>query len=205
MTSILQKPRVVADLSALPLHGMGSASLTWWGTLGFMLIEGSGFALVLAVYLYLASLAREWPLGAPPPDALPGTIITALLLLSLIPNILVGRWARQEDLGKVRIGLIVMALLGIAPLVPRAFEFSALNVLWDSNAYGSITWTLLGLHTTHVITDLADTLVLLVLMFTRHGSNRRRFRDVQDNVMYWNFVVLTWLPIYACLYGVPRL
>ena len=84
---------MVADLSQLPLHGMGSASLTWWGTLGFMLIEGSGFALVLAVYLYLASIASEWPIGAPPPDLLPGTIITVLLLLSLVPNILVGRWA----------------------------------------------------------------------------------------------------------------
>jgi heme/copper-type cytochrome/quinol oxidase subunit 3 len=205
MTSILRKPRVLIDLSELPLHGMGSASLTWWGTLGFMLIEGSGFALALAVYLYLASIATEWPLGAPPPDLLPGTIITVLLLLSLIPNMLVGRWARQEDLRKVRIGMIVMALLGIAPLVPRGFEFSALNVLWDSNAYGSITWTLLGLHTTHLITDVIDTLVLLALMFTRHGRNPRRFGDVQDNAMYWNFVVLAWLPIYACLYGVPRL
>jgi cytochrome c oxidase subunit 3 len=205
MTSILQKPRVVIDLSELPLHGKRSASLTWWGTLGFMLIEGSGFALVLAVYLYLASIATEWPIGAPPPDLLPGTIITVLLLLSLIPNMLVSRWARQEDLRKVRIGLIVMALLGIAPLVPRGFEFSALNVLWDSNAYGSITWTLLGLHTTHLITDVIDTLVLLPLMFTRQGRNPRRFGDVEDNAMYWNFVVLTWLPIYACLYGIPRL
>ncbi len=205
MTSILQKPRMAFDLSELPLHGKRSASLTWWGTLGFMLIEGSGFALVLAVYLYLASIATEWPLGAPPPDLLPGTIVTAVLLLSLIPNMLVSRWARQEDLRKVRIGMIVMALLGIAPLVPRAFEFSALNVLWDSNAYGSITWTLLGLHTTHLITDLIDTLVLSALMFTRHGRNPRRFGDVQDNAMYWNFVVLTWLPIYASLYGIPRL
>ena len=205
MTGTLQKPRVVADLSQLPLHGMGSASLTWWGTLGFMLIEGSSFALVLAVYLYLASIATEWPLGAPPPELLPGTIVTAVLLLSLIPNMLVSRWARQEDLRKVRIGMIVMALLGIAPLVPRAFEFSALNVLWDSNAYGSITWTLLGLHTTHLITDLIDTLVLSALMFTRHGRNPRRFGDVQDNAMYWNFVVLTWLPIYTFLYGIPRL
>jgi cytochrome c oxidase subunit III len=98
-----------------------------------------------------------------------------------------------------------MALFGIIPLIPRVFEFGALHVSWDSNAYGSITWTLLGLHTTHLITDLADTLVLLVLMFTRHGRNKRRFGDVQDNAMYWNFVVLTWLPIYACLYGVPRL
>ena len=57
----------VLDLSRLPPHGMGSASLTWWGTLAFMLIEGTGFALVIGVYLYLG-LAPEWPIGAPPPD-----------------------------------------------------------------------------------------------------------------------------------------
>jgi heme/copper-type cytochrome/quinol oxidase subunit 3 len=78
-------------------------------------------------------------------------------------------------------------------------------VNWDSNAYGSIVWVLLGLHTTHIITDLVDTIVLAALMFTRHGRNKRRFGDVQDNAMYWNFVVVTWLPIYACIYWIPRL
>ena len=38
MTNTFSRPRLVADLSQLPMHGMGSASLTWWGTLGFMLI-----------------------------------------------------------------------------------------------------------------------------------------------------------------------
>jgi heme/copper-type cytochrome/quinol oxidase subunit 3 len=42
-------------------------------------------------------------------------------------------------------------------------------------------------------------------MFTRHGDNARRFGDVQDNAMYWNFVVAAWLPIYACIYWIPRL
>jgi heme/copper-type cytochrome/quinol oxidase subunit 3 len=199
------KPSIVADLSQLPLHGMGSASVTWWGTLAFMLIEGTGFALLLAVYLYLWSLASEWPLSAPLPSLGPGSAITLLLVVSVLPNMLVSRWAAQQDLRKVRIGLVIMTVFGFLPLIPRWFEFTALHVLWDSNAYGSITWVLLGLHTTHLLTDLADTLVLLALMFTRHGSNPRRFGDVQDNAMYWNFVVLTWLPIYACIYGVPRL
>jgi len=203
--SAVAKYRIVADLSELPLHGMGSASPTWWGTLAFMLIEGTGFALVIGVYLYLASLASTWPLGAPLPSLGPGTALTLLLLVSLIPNILLSRWADQGDLRKVRIGLVVMSVLGAVPLVLRWFEFPALHVSWDSNAYGSITWTMLGLHTTHIFTDLADTLVLAALMFTRHGDNQRRFGDVQDNAMYWNFVVLTWLPIYACLYWVPRL
>ncbi|MCK1716079.1 MULTISPECIES: cytochrome c oxidase subunit 3 [unclassified Bradyrhizobium] len=199
------RERIALDLGKLPLHGLGAASVTWWGTLAFMLIEGTGFALVIAAYLYLMSLAAIWPINAPAPDLLPGTLVTAILLTSLVPNILISRWAGRQELRKVRIGMVIMSVLGIAPLVVRIFEFPALRVNWDSNAYGSVVWTLLGLHTTHIITDLVDTLVLAVLMFTRHGCNLRRFGDVQDNAMYWNFVVATWLPIYGCIYWLARL
>jgi heme/copper-type cytochrome/quinol oxidase subunit 3 len=199
------KERVVVDLSRLPLHGLGTASVTWWGTMAFMLIEGTGFALVIAIYFYLMSRAAIWPINAIPPSLLPGTLVTLILVVSVAPNYLVSRWAQRQDLPNVRIGMVLMSLLGIAPLIARAFEFKALNVSWDSNAYGSVLWTLLGLHTTHIITDLVDTLVLTALIFTRHGSNPRRFGDVQDNAMYWNFVVVAWLPIYVCIYWIPRL
>jgi cytochrome c oxidase subunit 3 len=122
-----------------------------------------------------------------------------------VPNVLIARWAKRQDLAKVRLGVVIMSVLCTVPLIIRFFEFPATHVSWDSSAYGSIVWTMLGLHTTHLITDLADTLVLAALMFTRHGKNPRRFGDVQDNALYWNFVVLTWLPIYFCIYFLPRL
>jgi heme/copper-type cytochrome/quinol oxidase subunit 3 len=199
------KERNALDASHLPLHGMGSASPSWWGTLAFMLIEGTGFALAIVVFLYLMTLSDQWPPNAPPPDLWPGTTMTVLLLASVVPNMMVSRWAARRNMRLVRIGLVVMCLFGIAPLILRIFEFPALHVYWDDDAYGSITWVLLGLHTTHILTDLVDTLVLTALMFTHHGHNDRRFGDVQDNAMYWNFVVLTWLPIYGCLYWVTRL
>ncbi|MBY5407831.1 cytochrome C oxidase subunit III [Rhizobium leguminosarum] len=198
------KDRIVLDVSRLPLHGMGIASPTWWATGAFMLIEGSGFGLAIAVYFYLMSLAPQWPIDAPPPDLLAGTCLTGLLLISVIPNMMVSRWARQKKLRRVQLGLVVMSLLGIAPLALRVFEFPALHISWDDNAYGSIVWTLLGLHATHILTDLIDTLVLTCLMFSRHGDNARRYGDVQDNALYWNFVVITWLPLYLCIYWVPR-
>jgi cytochrome c oxidase subunit 3 len=199
------KQRIAFDVSHLPLHGKGSESLTWWGTLAFMLIEGTGFAIAIAVYLYLFSLSPRWPLAVPPPDLGPGTLVTLVLLASVPPNVLVSRWAERQQLRKVQGGILCMTALGIVPLILRAYEFPALNVSWDSNAYGSILWVLLGLHTTHLITDLVDTVVLAAIMFTRHGDNRRRYGDVQDNALYWNFVVLAWLPIYVCIYWVPRL
>jgi heme/copper-type cytochrome/quinol oxidase subunit 3 len=199
------KEHIALDLSKLPPHGMGSASLTFWGTSAFMLIEGTGFALAIAVYFYLMSLTPRWPIAAPPPDLLAGTILTLLLLASVVPNMLVSRWAKKRDLRKVRAGLIVMTLLGALPLIPRVFEFPGLHIGWDDDAYGSIVWTMLGLHTTHIVTDLIDTVVLACVMFSKHGDNTRRYGDVEDNALYWNFVVLAWLPLYGCIYWVPRL
>jgi heme/copper-type cytochrome/quinol oxidase subunit 3 len=199
------KTRTVLDVSPLPENAFGSRTLTWWGTIAFMSLEGMGFALAIGAYLYLRVLQPTWPMNIPPPDLLPGTLVTIILLVSVIPNYFLEHWARAYDMVKVRIGMVVMSLLGIALLVVRAFEFPALRERWDSDAYGSITWFLLGLHTTHLITDLGDTVVLAVLMFTRHGEAPNRFTDVSDNAAYWNFVVLSWLPIYFVLYWLPRI
>src|SRR5690348_13431507 len=49
------------DVSSLPTNAFGSRSLTWWGTLAFMSLEGMGFALAIASYLYLMVLAPKWP------------------------------------------------------------------------------------------------------------------------------------------------
>jgi heme/copper-type cytochrome/quinol oxidase subunit 3 len=66
-----------------------------------------------------------------------------------------------------------------------------------------VVWTLLGLHTLHLVTDAYDTMVLNVLMFTGPLEGKR-FTDVSENALYWYFVVVSWLPIYAVLYWAPR-
>jgi cytochrome c oxidase subunit III len=192
------------DLSGLGTYGFGSASPMWWGTLAFVVLEGTGFVLGAGAYLYLFTLNPDWPLGVSPPDHWPGTIVLALLIASVIPNHFASRWAGEQKVLKVRIAMIAMSVFGLLPLIVRGFEFPALDVRWDDNAYGSILWFLLGLHTAHLITDLGDTLVLTALMFTRHGNKPRRFSDVIDNAFYWDFVVASWIPLYILIYWVPR-
>ncbi|WP_134496626.1 cytochrome c oxidase subunit 3 [Microvirga pakistanensis] len=198
------KHRPVQDVSSLPDLAFGPRMTTWWGTLGFCAVEGAGFAMAIGAYLYLVFINGQWPLSAPPPDLLWSGVFTLLLLASLWPNHLAGKGAKAQDLPKVRRTLVIMSLSGVALLGIRVFEFYGLHVRWDQNAYGSIVWLLLGLHTLHVLTDLGDTIVLTVLMFTRHGRGKR-FSDVEDNAFYWNFVVITWLPIYVLLYWLPRM
>jgi hypothetical protein len=88
----------------------------------------------------------------------------------------------------VRLWLVVSCCSAAAFCVVRGFEFAALNVRWDSNAYGSVVWLLLGLHTTHIVTDLIDSIVLAVLFFTG-PLDGKRYVDVSENSFYWYFVV----------------
>ena len=39
--------------------------------------------------------------------------------------------------GTVRVGMVICSVLAVGMCVVRAFEFGALHVRWDTNAYGS--------------------------------------------------------------------
>ncbi|HYE49011.1 MAG TPA: cytochrome c oxidase subunit 3 [Azospirillaceae bacterium] len=199
----MSRPTFAGDLSRLPDHAFGHRSLTWWGVMGFITVEAAGFALAAGAYFYLANQVPRWPPDHPPPDLLWSGLFTALLLLSEVPNVWLKKAAEGMDLRRTRLGLVAVVLAGAVLLGIRALEFTTLNVRWDENAYGSILWALLLLHTVHLLTDWVDTGVLAALMFTRH-VNPRRFVDTSENALYWHFVVLTWLPVYAILYWAPR-
>ena len=193
------------DVGALAPGAFGSRSLMWWGTMGIVLIESTVFALAIGSYFFLRTRIPAWPPdGVAPPDLRWGTINTIVLAASLIPNELAKRAGERIDLRGVRIWMVVCLVFGIGFNMVRGYEFMHLNVWWNRDAYGSIVWMLLGLHTTHIVTDFLDTLVLAVLMFTG-PIEEKRFVDVEENAAYWYFVVLAWLPIYGVIYWAPRL
>jgi cytochrome c oxidase subunit III len=192
------------DVSGLAPGAFGHRSIVWWGTAGIIIIEATAFAIAIAAYFYVRTRVPYWPPNVPPPDLFWGTLNTIILLVSAAPNELARRAGERVDLGKVRLWMTVALAFGLAFNIVRAFEFANLNVKWDTNAYGSVVWLLLGLHTTHILTDFLDTIVLLVLMFIG-PIEEKRFVDVSENAGYWYFVVLSWLPIYGVIYWAPRL
>jgi cytochrome c oxidase subunit III len=204
MNAPTQERAAELDVAGLPSYAFSHHSLMWWGNAGLMLIEGTVFALCVMMYFYLASHASSWPMSVPPPNLSWGTLNTVILLVSLLPNFWVKRATEQQNLGQVRIAITICLAFALAFLVVRIWEFKSLNCRWDTNAYGSIIWLLLALHTVHLLTDALDTTVLTVLMFTGPLEGKR-FVDVSENAVYWDFVVLSWLPIYGVLYWAPRL
>jgi heme/copper-type cytochrome/quinol oxidase subunit 3 len=197
--------RIIGNLATLPESTHGSRHLVWWGNLGFMLIEGTGFVLALGVYFYLFSRSQGWPpAGDPLPKLFWSGVFTIALLASEIPNLWIKRRALDHDPDGVRWGLLGLVIIGLALLVLRGFEIAALAPSWHRDAYGSVIWMLMILHTSHIVTDWGDSLVQALWLFS-HQIGDDQFADVEDNCNYWTFVVLAWLPLYAVLYWLPRL
>jgi heme/copper-type cytochrome/quinol oxidase subunit 3 len=189
----------VLDVRELPSFDFGTRSLMWWGTAGLMTIESTVFALAVVVYFYLRSHSELWPMRSPPPELLWGTLNTVVMVASAWPNQLAKRAATKLDKAGVQLWLTVCTALGFLILLVRGLELTALNVRWDADAYGSIVWMIMLLHTTHLVTDTWDTAVLDALFF-RGPLEGKRYVDVNENAIYWDFVVLSWLPIYAVIY-----
>ena len=196
--------RPVADASALPSVTYGSRSLMWWATLGFIVIEGWTTALLVASYLYLRQNYDSWPpLRTPNPSLLIPTINLVLMALSIIPAELSSRAGKRLDKRGVQVWLLVFSIICVAILVLRWWELWAIGVRWDTNAYGSAAWTIVGFHASLLLLDVMDT-IGLTLFFWFRRLPIKTFSDVSDNSFYWYFTIGVWLPVYLIVYVGPH-
>jgi cytochrome c oxidase subunit III len=195
----------IVDVSAIPETPNDDRALVWVGTLCMVVIESTVFALSIVSYLYLRSIADTWP---PPTAGAPRLLVPLLnlgvMLVSLLPAIWADQAAKRQDVPAVRKALVLSLVLGALFLVGRVFEFRSLHCQWNSHAYGSVTWTILGLHTLHVVTSLIETAIILAVFLTQKPQ-RRHFLDARLDGVYWYFVVGSWLVLWTVVFLGPRL
>lgn len=199
------KKRPTLDVSDLPTVAFGARASIWWGAMGIMMIEGTMFAILAASYFYLRGNAAEWPpTGAFHPGVGLTTANLAILLASMIPMHYAAKAAHKEDLPGIKKGLIAATVLAVAVLVLRAVILSRLSYRWDSHAYGSLIWTSAGFHTLHLITGICENILFIVLLI-KGPVEDKHLVDVRVNVLYWYFVVLSWVPFYVIFFLDPGL
>jgi cytochrome c oxidase subunit I+III len=197
--------RVVADLSRLPHIAFGPRDILWWGTLCFVVIEGFTLVLTAVVNVYLTQNFATWPpQGTPLPSLGVPTIQVAVMLASLPIAWWTSRRAREFDFERVRVGLAIGALANGAIALLRVWELVvSLNVSWDANAYGSAQWLVAGTHGTLVLIEFVE-MTGIALAFWFGPVEEKHFSDVVDMVMYWFFIVLSWIPLYVLCFWLPR-
>lgn len=204
--------RPALEVSALPQHGFDTRAPLWWGNLYLLMIETTMFGVLVASYFYLRQNFTLWPpphsqgspfLLDPVPDLLIPTVNLLIILLSCVPMALVDKAARRGDKATTQIGLIVCIIFGVAAAFLRWHEFWGLKFNWDTNAYGSITWFLLGMHALHLLVGTMEGVFLALWVFFRKFDEKHRL-DITVLAVYWYWIAGVWIPLYAIVYFTPR-
>jgi cytochrome c oxidase subunit III len=194
----------VIRVHELPSTLNGSRSPVWWGMLLLITIESIVFASLLASYIYLRLGQPVWPpAGFELPELLLPAINTGLLAAGAAAVFLGLGGLKKGDVGRLKLGLGAGLLLMLGGLVLKIIEMRDFGEGWELHAYGSIYWSINGLHAIHLFVALGMGATALVLALRGHYTAERRV-GVQAVSLYWQFVAIAWVPVFIVLYFVPR-
>jgi len=201
----MKSPRVL-DATALSDQGFRHHPPRWWGNRLVMLVEGAGLAILVLTYFYIWWNFEAWPpTRTPVPELGISTLNLAVLVVGILPMWHVARLALRHDRPRVLgLWLLVCVLFGIAAAILRVMEFKGVHTRWDANAYGTIVWSILVVHFAYILAATLETLVIGILML-RGPVEERHFLDLAANAVYWYFVALSWVGLYAIVFLAPRL
>jgi len=197
--------RAAIDVSRLPASAVDTRALVWWGNAFMLVIEGTVLALLVATYFYLRFRLPAWPPAGADLPPWPGPALNLLpLLLSALPMRWADKAAERGDRRGVQVGLLGGIALGLVFLAGRIALWRQFTFDYASHAYGSIVFTILGVHTMHVVVCLSEAIVLLAFASSPDKFNDEERLGVITSGLYWNFVVGTWLLLYVLVYIGPR-
>lgn len=188
----------------LPVGPIGRHGIGWWGAGTLIASESALFAYLLFAYFYTGAAAQPSWLLEPHPSfklALPNT----LLLLASSAAAWFGergilKYRRAQALG----GFGAAFLMGTVFVIVQWFEWRAKAFNFGTSSYASLYFVTTGFHIGHVIVGLAVLAAIFGWTAIDYFSPRRRL-TVSAGVLYWHFVDVVWLFVFATYYITPYL
>jgi len=188
----------------LPVGSKGRHASGWWGMLTVIVTEAALFAYLIFSYFYIASQAR----GAWPPEGLPTLRIalpdTIILLAGSVTVWWGDRSIKRGHAAHLVLGYAATLILGVVFLVLQGFEWKAKPFQFTTDAYGSLYFVTTGFHMVHVLVGLI--MIAVLLWWTWRGYfGAQRHAAITIGAMYWHFVTVVWLAVFATFYIAPYL
>lgn len=178
------------------------------GTIGmalFIITEATLFVMLFFAYYYVAKGNERWKVETPPKLHYSLPMLGVLAVSSAVLY-----WGEQQvkkqRYSSAKLALVGTILLGLGFLVLTAFEYKEelQHITPQSDAYGSIFYTITSLHGAHLCLGLL--MLTWVLIMPRWEPARETPHRPYHNVaMYWHFVDTMWLIIVSILYVVPNI
>jgi len=182
---------------------VGRESSGWWGMWGVIATEGGLFAYLLFSYFYIGAQApAPWPTGGPPKLGI-ATLGTLVLVCASLTVWWGERGIMRGRPGQLRAGLVATLALGVLFLGLQWHEWSKKPFTLTEDVYGSLFFTITGFHMAHVAAGLLMLLVLLVWSLLGY-FDQRRHSALSIGAIYWHFVTVVWLAVFAALYLAPQ-
>jgi cytochrome c oxidase subunit 3 len=180
------------------------------GIVLFIVSEAVMFGAFFAQYFYNRILSDTWPnpTGLPAGfEKVPSFPLPLIMTVLLVASGFSAHWAqnaiRRDDRDQLQGWLIVTVILGVLFLAVQAFEYA--NFIFvdhftiTSGIYGTVFFSLTGLHGLHVTIGAILLIGVLIRTFLGHFSSRSHF-GVEGTILYWHFVDVVWIALYATLY-----
>jgi heme/copper-type cytochrome/quinol oxidase subunit 3 len=187
----------------LPRATEGIRSTGYWGTIVFIATEATLFGSLISAYFYLRSGALQWPPdGLKKPELTLPLIMTVVLLSSSAPMVAAEMSIKRGSQAGLRIGLAIAFVLGTLFIAFQVIEYSRSEFTPHTDVYGSLFFTITGLHGAHVLLALVMNVGMQVRAWLGH-FDKRRFQAIQNVGLYWHFVDAVWVVILAALYLSP--
>lgn len=199
--------RPIPDDRLLPRLPPSTAQVGYWGMALFVATEATMFASLLTSYLFLGTANAGWPpAGVERPKLVLAPIMTVILLASSATLLWAEHGIKNGARGRLRLGLGLTILLGVIFLVVQGVEYhDKLETLkpW-ANSYAASFYTITSFHALHVMTGLLLLGYTEIRAFLSHFDAEHHLA-VKNVSLYWHFVDVVWLFVFATLYLSPRL
>ncbi|OJU83545.1 MAG: hypothetical protein BGO11_13500 [Solirubrobacterales bacterium 70-9] len=173
------------------------------GILLFIISEVMLFGAFFASYFFLRVVVNppSWP---PHPFELPVAVAgmnTAILVSSSFTIHYALEGIRKGNKQAMKLGLAVTWLLGLTFLFVQINEYVHIGFSARTEAFGSIFYSLTGLHGAHVFAGLMLLTFATIRAFRGHfDKDAEKHLGVEVPGIYWHFVDIMWIIVFFTVY-----
>jgi cytochrome c oxidase subunit 3 len=172
-------------------------------TLGMFLFIASEIMLFgsffTAYFFVRVANGVPWPT---PPYELP-VFVAGINTIILVTSSFTMHWALQSikrgNRAGLQAGLTLTFLLGLTFLLTQLLEYSRVGFTPHTDAFGTIFFSLTGLHGAHVFVGLTLLLAATIRAFRGHYTPEQH-HGVEIPGIYWHFVDVMWIVVYTTVY-----
>ncbi len=199
-----------ADTHAHEHHGPPEANASskidrqTLGILLFIISEVMLFGAFFASYFFIRAVANDGGAWPPEPFELP-VLVAAINTAILVSSSFTMHWAlegiRRNNRAAMKAGLVLTWLLGSTFLFIQINEYIHIGFSARDGAFGSIFYGLTGLHGAHVFVGLLLLTFANIRAFRGHfGPAAKDHLGVEVPGIYWHFVDVMWIVVFASVY-----